>query len=90
MRQLYYNGTRSHRQIVPSSQTESKIEPSRLKLVCLTAVLHLGWVSVIDRMAVGSVTSKSQTYNLPDWFPNARICNQTTFSYRRSRLLRAV
>lgn len=70
---VIYEYTRSQRQIVPSSQTPTRMEPSRLKLVCRRQAVHLGWVKVIGRIWVGSVTSRSHTYNFPFWFPSANV-----------------
>lgn len=57
--------------MVPSSQTQIKMRPSREKVVCRIAVVHFGWANGMARICVGSGVSMSHMNNLPLWLPSA-------------------
>lgn len=67
----YYLSVRSQRQMVPSSQTQIKILPSRENVVCRIGDVHFGWVNVTARINVGSGVLISHKNTLPHWLPNA-------------------
>lgn len=66
-----YLSVRSQRQMVPSSQTQIRMFPSRENVVCRMGDVHFGCVRVTARINVGSGVLMSQRNTFPHWLPSA-------------------